>query len=63
MLNSQRIFCMFWDYLLYTLDIGSSVMDSIKHSLMIFFRVWKDMDIKVEQIFDVLFDSQNTQYY
>lgn len=34
-----------------TLDIGSSVMDSIKHSLMIFLGYGKDMNIKVEQSF------------
>lgn len=47
-----------------TLDIGSSVMDSIKLSMFIndIFRVRKDMNIQVEQIFYV-FDSQNTQYY
>jgi hypothetical protein len=39
-------------------------MDSIKLSMFIndIFRVRKDMNIQVEQIFYV-FDSQNTQYY
>jgi hypothetical protein len=38
-------------------------MDTIKGSLMIFLGHEKDKNIKVEQNFYILFDSQNTQYY
>ena len=44
-----------------TLDIGSSVMDSIKYSLMVF--LGQGYEYKSWTIFCVLFDSQNTQYH
>ena len=38
-------------------------MDSIKYSLMIFLGYERILNIKVEQNFYALFDSQNIQYH
>jgi hypothetical protein len=51
MLNSQRIFCLFCNNLLFNSRYRILSYGEFKIFINDILRVWKDMNIKVEQIF------------